>query len=196
MKNTLYFKVIQKIKKDEITFKLQKFFLLFIIKLKVFFKKLHINFNKKLDYIILNIKFKKYVAKHEKQSRQFVKRTDKAIKKIKKYAKKFFKGSQHKTMTKFLKNDTRKQYRTIDKKVILTKREKELNSQKEESEERIDEMLELIRIIWSKPKNTQLRLGQLILNVISEDRLYYVEDEELYKLLKRQYISNVRELSL
>jgi len=60
--------------------------------------------------------------------------------------------------------------------------------------ERIDELLELIRIIWNKYPD--LRLGQLILNNVSEDKLYNIEDKDLYEILKNKYISNDRSIKL
>lgn len=60
--------------------------------------------------------------------------------------------------------------------------------------ERIDELLELIRIIWNKYPD--LRLGQLILNNVSEDKLYNIEDKDLYEILKNKYIGNDRSIKL
>ena len=51
---------------------------------------------------------------------------------------------------------------------------------------RIDRILNEIRIIWKKCPD--LRLGQLILNAIDDPALYYIEDEELVKLLKQTYL--------
>ena len=60
--------------------------------------------------------------------------------------------------------------------------------------ERIYELLELIRIIWNKYPD--LRLGQLILNNVSEDKLYNIEDKDLYEILKNKYIGNDRSIKL
>lgn len=60
--------------------------------------------------------------------------------------------------------------------------------------ERIDELLELIRIIWNKYPD--LRLGQLILNNVNEDKLYNIEDKDLYEILKNKYIGNDRSIKL
>lgn len=51
--------------------------------------------------------------------------------------------------------------------------------------DRIDILLRKIKDIWSK--NPDLRLGQLILNVVPETYLYYIEDEELLKALLKGY---------
>lgn len=55
---------------------------------------------------------------------------------------------------------------------------------------RIDRILNEIRIIWKKYPD--LRLGQLILNVIEDPALYYIEDEELVKLLKQTYLKELK----
>lgn len=75
----------------------------------------------------------------------------------------------------------------------LTKIQKDLHKP-QRPVERIDELLELIRIIWNKYPD--LRLGQLILNNVSEDRLYNLEDKDLYKILKDKYIGNDRSIKL
>ena len=51
---------------------------------------------------------------------------------------------------------------------------------------RINKILKEIGIIWKQYPD--LRLGQLILNVINDPALYYIEDEELVKLLKQIYL--------
>ena len=51
-----------------------------------------------------------------------------------------------------------------------------------------------IRIIWNKYPD--LRLGQLILNNVNEDKLYYLEDKDLYEILKKKYIGNDRSIKL
>ena len=50
---------------------------------------------------------------------------------------------------------------------------------------RIDEILNDIKNIWEKYPN--LRLGQLICNVIRDPALYYIEDKELIEALKEFY---------
>ena len=50
---------------------------------------------------------------------------------------------------------------------------------------RIDTVLSEIKSIWEK--NPDLRLGQLISNVIRDPALYYIEDEDLVKVLKELY---------
>jgi hypothetical protein len=51
--------------------------------------------------------------------------------------------------------------------------------------ERIDKVINQIRDIWKCVPD--LRLGQLILNVISDTDLYYIEDDVLLKLIKDLY---------
>ena len=41
-----------------------------------------------------------------------------------------------------------------------------------------------------------LRLGQLILNNVNEDKLYNLEDKDLYEILKKKYIGNDRSIKL
>lgn len=55
---------------------------------------------------------------------------------------------------------------------------------------RIDRILNEIRIIWKQYPD--LRLGQLILNVIENPALYYIEDEELVELLKQTYLKELK----
>lgn len=50
---------------------------------------------------------------------------------------------------------------------------------------RIKKCLRKIEEVWSKYPD--LRLGQLILNVINDPALYYIEDEELVELLEEYY---------
>lgn len=60
------------------------------------------------------------------------------------------------------------------------------------SPERIDEVLTKIKIIWKRFPD--LRLMQLLLNVIPNGSLaYYVEDEELIKALLNFYLENINE---
>ena len=55
---------------------------------------------------------------------------------------------------------------------------------------RIDRILNEIRIIWKQYPD--LRLGQLILNVIEDPALYYIEDKELVELLKQTYLKELK----
>lgn len=50
---------------------------------------------------------------------------------------------------------------------------------------RIDVILNEIKDIWKKYPD--LRLGQLICNVVCDPPLYYMEDEKLVKELKEYY---------
>lgn len=50
---------------------------------------------------------------------------------------------------------------------------------------RIDKILEQIGEVWKK--SPHLRLGQLILNVLQDPILYYIEDEELVKYIQNFY---------
>jgi uncharacterized protein YihD (DUF1040 family) len=50
---------------------------------------------------------------------------------------------------------------------------------------RIPKILKEVQTIWEK--NPDLRLGQLILNAISDPALYYVEDKDLIIQLKSCY---------
>lgn len=50
---------------------------------------------------------------------------------------------------------------------------------------RIPEILKRIELIWKK--NTDLRLGQLIMNIIDPKYLYEVSDEKLIELLEKTY---------
>ena len=56
---------------------------------------------------------------------------------------------------------------------------------------RIPEILNQLKAIWSSFPD--LRLGQLLLNVDQDPRLYYIEDEELIKAL-RDYYSEVKHI--
>lgn len=51
---------------------------------------------------------------------------------------------------------------------------------------RIDIILEEIKLIWKEVPD--LCLGQLLLNVLQDPALYYVEDTELVKYLKAFYV--------
>ena len=50
---------------------------------------------------------------------------------------------------------------------------------------RIDLILDRLKTLWKKYPD--LRLGQLILNVLQDPVLYYIEDEELINLLEKFY---------
>ena len=50
---------------------------------------------------------------------------------------------------------------------------------------RIDKILADLKEIWKKLPD--LRLGQLICNVVSDPALYYMEDAELIDCLKKYY---------
>lgn len=50
---------------------------------------------------------------------------------------------------------------------------------------RIDAIINELEKIWVN--YSDLRLGQLLLNVIKDPELYYLEDEELIKKLKEHY---------
>lgn len=50
---------------------------------------------------------------------------------------------------------------------------------------RIDLILDRLKTLWKKYPD--LRLGQLILNVLQDPALYYIEDEELVELLEEFY---------
>lgn len=52
---------------------------------------------------------------------------------------------------------------------------------------RIDLILDRLKTLWKKYPD--LRLGQLILNVLQDPVLYYVEDEELIETLEKVYNS-------
>lgn len=53
---------------------------------------------------------------------------------------------------------------------------------------RIPKILQKLERIWEKYPD--LRLGQLILNSVQGPVLYYVEDEELIKILKETHLKN------
>jgi uncharacterized protein YihD (DUF1040 family) len=50
---------------------------------------------------------------------------------------------------------------------------------------RIPEILNELKGIWSSFPD--LRLGQLILNVLNDPQLYYMEDDEIIKCLRDHY---------
>ena len=50
---------------------------------------------------------------------------------------------------------------------------------------RIPKILNQLKSLWSSYPD--LRLGQLILNVVKDPVLYYLEDEELIKILRDGY---------
>lgn len=51
--------------------------------------------------------------------------------------------------------------------------------------DRIDSILEKLGNIWKEYPD--LRLGQLICNIIKDPALYYIEDEQLIELLEKEY---------
>ena len=51
--------------------------------------------------------------------------------------------------------------------------------------ERIPQVLKEIQNIWEQ--SPDLRLGQLIINVINDPAAYYIEDDALIKTLKEFY---------
>lgn len=56
---------------------------------------------------------------------------------------------------------------------------------------RIDKILLGIKEVWTTVPD--LRLGQLLLNVLQDPALYYVEDEQLVSCLKRYYLGENNE---
>ena len=50
---------------------------------------------------------------------------------------------------------------------------------------RIDAILNELQDIWMEVPD--LRLGQLLLNVVKDPELYYIEDEKLIEKLKENY---------
>ena len=50
---------------------------------------------------------------------------------------------------------------------------------------RIPDVLNQLKALWSSYPD--LRLGQLILNIIRDPLLYYIEDDELIKTLRKGY---------
>lgn len=54
------------------------------------------------------------------------------------------------------------------------------------NENRIPQILKRLEKVWEKYPD--LRLGQLILNVCENPLLYYIEDEELLKLIEEVYM--------
>ena len=50
---------------------------------------------------------------------------------------------------------------------------------------RIPDILNQLKAIWSSFPD--LRLGQLLMNVDDDPRLYYIEDGELIKVLRNHY---------
>lgn len=49
--------------------------------------------------------------------------------------------------------------------------------------QRIDRIVEQLRTVWKRAP--ELRLGQMLLNVAGEPKLYYIEDQQLIDLLTR-----------
>ena len=50
---------------------------------------------------------------------------------------------------------------------------------------RIDEVLQQLAVLWKETPD--LRLGQLILNVMQDIQLYYIEDADLISTLEHHY---------
>lgn len=48
---------------------------------------------------------------------------------------------------------------------------------------RIEPMLEELKCVWEQYPD--LRLGQLICNIVPEDKLYYVEDDMMLEQIKK-----------
>lgn len=55
------------------------------------------------------------------------------------------------------------------------------------NKERIDDVCIRLAALWKKYPD--LRLGQLILNVMQDPALYYVEDEDLIVKLENHYLT-------
>lgn len=51
--------------------------------------------------------------------------------------------------------------------------------------ERISGILAKLQILWNM--NPDMRLGQLISNVIRDPALYYIEDQQLIKIMEEYY---------
>jgi hypothetical protein len=51
--------------------------------------------------------------------------------------------------------------------------------------ERISVILAKLHILWNM--NPDMRLGQLISNVIRDPALYYIEDQQLIKIMEEYY---------
>ena len=56
---------------------------------------------------------------------------------------------------------------------------------------RIDKILSGIKEVWTTVPD--LRLGQLLLNVLQDPALYYVEDEQLVSYLEKFYLGENNE---
>ncbi len=56
---------------------------------------------------------------------------------------------------------------------------------------RIDKILAGVKEVWTTVPD--LRLGQLLLNVLQDPALYYVEDEQLVDYLKKYYLGETDE---
>lgn len=56
--------------------------------------------------------------------------------------------------------------------------------------DRIDSILDRLKTLWKR--NPDLRLGQLILNVLRDPTLYYIEDEQLIEVLEKVYNQGVQ----
>jgi uncharacterized protein YihD (DUF1040 family) len=53
---------------------------------------------------------------------------------------------------------------------------------------RIEKAINTLRTVWYA--NSDLRLGQLILAVVNEDKLFYMEDGALMKAIEEFYLAN------
>ena len=53
---------------------------------------------------------------------------------------------------------------------------------------RINSVLARLKALWNLQPD--LRLGQLLVNAVGEDRMYYIEDEKLIDELERYYAKN------
>lgn len=56
---------------------------------------------------------------------------------------------------------------------------------------RIDKILAGVKEVWTTVPD--LRLGQLLLNVLQDPALYYIEDEQLVDYLKKYYLGEIDE---
>lgn len=53
---------------------------------------------------------------------------------------------------------------------------------------RIDKVCDRLKQLWKQYPD--LRLGQIILNVIQDPQLYYIEDDDLINILEKHYGGN------
>lgn len=52
--------------------------------------------------------------------------------------------------------------------------------------QRIDNILERLKTVWKD--NPDLRLGQLLLDAVNANRLFYIEDETLIQALENYFL--------